>query len=178
MTDLKLFEGITDDELDEWTPSEVTSVTEVNQLVGGMMLAEERLNHIEQMRQQAIDMINARANALIEKEERRLERGREVLEPWVRMMIERNRKIDPKAKKSIDLLWGTAGYRKGRDKVELGEFGPEEAKALNIPVQTKEYVNKTDVLNHIKKTGQVPDGVEVTEAEERFYVKVKGGGNV
>jgi hypothetical protein len=174
-TMLRLFDGISEDELEEWTPTDVASVTEANQLVGTMMLAEERMHQVEQMRQQAIDMINARAEALLAKEEKKLERGREALEPWVRQMIERNKEIDPKAKRSIDLLWGTAGYRKGRDKVELVEFGPEEAKKLEIPVQVKEYVNKTDVLNYIKKTGQVPDGVEVTEADDKFYVKVKGG---
>lgn len=93
------------------------------------------------------------------------------LEPWVADEV-----ADTK-KKSVSLPNGTAGFRSSPESVVIND--PEkivaEAKMFGIPVQTKEYVNKTDIKKYIHEQGVVLDNAFLVPGTEKFYVKVKEG---
>ena len=90
------------------------------------------------------------------------------LEPWVRA------KLEGQKERSIKLPAGKAGFRKAPDKIEMDQeaFVPT-ARELGIPVQVREYVNKTDVKNYMKASGHIPDDVVVIPGTDKFYLEVE-----
>jgi hypothetical protein len=90
----------------------------------------------------------------------------------VKKVIENNRKADPNAKKSINFVLGTAGYRKSKEKVEV----EDEETALNachefkIDTIVKESLSKTAIRTHIEKGGPITEGVKILPPEERIYL--------
>jgi hypothetical protein len=90
------------------------------------------------------------------------------LEPWVRS------KLEGQKERSIKLPAGKAGFRKTPDKIEMDQeaFVPM-ARELGIPVQVREYVNKTDVKNYMKASGHIPDDVVVIPGTDKFYLEVE-----
>lgn len=102
-------------------------------------------------------------------------------------------------KKSINYTTGTAGYRKGVDSIRFTDeekakewavetFGPKElsaaigaiAKTTMIvailmdlddkhAIEAIKSLNKTPFFDHLKKTGEMPDGVELVPAVDKFY---------
>jgi phage host-nuclease inhibitor protein Gam len=93
----------------------------------------------------------------------------------VKKVIANKRKADPNAKKSINFVLGTAGYRKGKEKVDI----ENEETALNachefkIDTIIKETVSKKAIKTHIENGGPIPEGVKILPQEEKFYVKIE-----
>ncbi|MFA5377241.1 MAG: host-nuclease inhibitor Gam family protein [Dehalococcoidia bacterium] len=92
------------------------------------------------------------------------------LEPWVEAAI------DGGKKRSINLPFGIAGFRHTPDKLEI----KDEAAALawakaNKPeaVKVRESILKEPLADHIKTTGEIPDGCEPVPGEDRFYTKTE-----
>ena len=105
-------------------------------------------------------------------------------------------------KKSVNLLTGVAGYRQKKETVkvvdedackkwavenlsfdEMSSFvgsllvGAMIIKWLLSKRLSVGYINRintTPLLDYIKRTGEIPDGVELVEAEDTFYPQVKG----
>lgn len=111
-----------------------------------------------------------------EAEQRRAEREEQFfyhrygqqLERWVREQLERSRR------KSVKLPAGTAGFRVEPPRLEVRD----EQKLIGwcrrslpeaIRVQTQ--VLKSLVKDHVRRTGECPDGAEVGGGNRRFYVR-------
>ena len=79
-------------------------------------------------------------------------------------------------KRSVNLLQGTAGYRKNPDKMKILDMDKAVAWAEeNIPddVIVEKRVNTTPLKDNMKTTGEVPDGCEYLEAYDKFYPQVE-----
>ena len=78
-------------------------------------------------------------------------------------------------KKSVKLLYGTAGFRTPPDHVEVED---EEAaldycrKFAPELIRVKESVDKAEIRKRLAK-GEVFDGVKLTRGETRFYVNIE-----
>lgn len=91
-----------------------------------------------------------------------------LLEPWVK------EKLEGQKDRSIKLPAGKAGFRKTPDKIEMDQEGfVPQARELGIPIQVREYVNKTDVKKYLQSSGHVPDGVVVIPGHDKFYLEVE-----
>ena len=106
-----------------------------------------------------------------EREERFfLERYGPQLEAWARQRLVANRGRS----KTIRMPAGTVGFRTTPPRLAIADD-----RALlrwcksNLPlaVVVREQVLKSAVKDHIKSTGECPDGAEVVGGGERFFVK-------
>jgi hypothetical protein len=81
--------------------------------------------------------------------------------------------------KTVRLPHGSMKLRKGRDKVAvvaLDEFlkvGPRLKLIRSIPEQVTPDIQA--IINHIKSTGEIPNGVQFIPAEVRFSYTTNGG---
>lgn len=77
-------------------------------------------------------------------------------------------------KKSRALPHGTFGVRQGRDTLEIRDQAAAVAfaQANGLPVVTS--VGKTPLMEHLKATGEVPDGCELRAATSVFFVQPAG----
>ncbi len=117
------------------------------------------------------------------------------------MLLANGRKKDGSLKKkSVNLLTGKAGYRSSRPTVEfideeaakkwavknltVGQLFDATSSVDKVPLVIeciKEYglekaiksLNKTPFLEHFMETGELPDGVEFVETQDKFYPQVK-----
>lgn len=118
------------------------------------------------------------------------------------LAVKENRKKDGSMKKkSVNLLTGTAGYRARPESINFTDIEKAKAwavenfdspelfaavghisktqiivdaiKLLNLPAAIS-MLNKTPFLNHVKKDGVIPDGVEVRRPPDKFYPQVDG----
>ena len=77
-------------------------------------------------------------------------------------------------RRSIHLPAGVLGYRTTPAKLIVAdEHKLIEWCRRNLPSAVKivERVLKTEVHSHIKTTGEVPDGAEISGGEDRFFVR-------
>lgn len=73
-------------------------------------------------------------------------------------------------KKSVKLLTGTSGYRTSPEKVVVVDEQRALAwAAFNKPEAIRNTLRLTPIKEHIKETGNVPDGIHFAEKQERFY---------
>lgn len=79
--------------------------------------------------------------------------------------------------KSIKTPWGTAGYRTVPDGLNItdearlivqADVQPELKHLIVCPPR---YISKSELNQYVKKTGDLPDGVETVAAHEKFFVK-------
>jgi len=164
---LALFEPIEDEEPVAYDACK--DVVEAEQMLGRIMIANQNIDRIKTF----VEYVNNRASLLIDKEEERIEKAQDALEPFVKARIDENLKLDKNAKKSLKFTLGTAGFRRGQDRLEIKDMegAVQFAESHNLPVKVVKSVGKTDLKNHVKSTGQIDDSFELIEGEEHFYVK-------
>ena len=170
MTDvLALF---TEDEEEKTiTYDTVRTLSDAENMVGRIAVAESNIKRYIA----AAEWIKNKAAVLIAKEEERIKKAHDSLEPYCKEIIENNIKLDPKSKKSLDFMFGKAGYRIGRDSIEVEDEGValDSCHSLGIYTRTKESIDKIIVMKFIKEKGHIPEGMKVIQAEEKFYVKTE-----
>ncbi len=131
--------------------------------------AFKKILEAEQMKEEAMARIDEWFEDYTKEYKGTIDKMEELLDPWVWD------EIKEKKSKSIKLLNGTAGFRSTPESIKIKDDKAivEEAKMYGIPVQTKEYVNKTDIEKHIKETGQILDNACIVPGSEKFYLKMK-----
>ena len=157
----------------------------------------------EPVRLTELDLWIDRRGAKMAELEAQIERERDVMERRVRMIrdhfegviaaLERQRTWleqqlvataegypYPKGKKSRDLPFVTIGKRASRESLDVEDADAalafaEETDGLREQISVKRWVNKTPLLDYFQATGEVPPGCVYVAAEDRPYVKVKGG---
>jgi len=80
-------------------------------------------------------------------------------------------------KKSINLPFGTVGYRAKAETVAIIDKSTalQFAKANDLEVKVTESVNVTPLKEHYQTTGELPDGCEHIPASEKFFLKAREG---
>ena len=153
----------------------VTDLVEAESAMGRVAVC--RMN-IERFKQVA-KMIKARADALVEAEEKKISQASAALQPFVERIVKKNLAIDKKATKSIKfLMGGKSGLRGGRESIEV----TDEAKAIRtcekkgIAVKKVETVVKKNVLDYFKNTEGVDvkvtklDGIKYHKPRDSFFI--------
>lgn len=109
----------------------------------------------------------------LKKENEELERHESFFEFLLHEYHRKELEIDPKSK-TIKLPFGTLKMR-----TQQPEYLYDDEKLIvwaknYLPeaVQVKESVLKTPIKKHIKETGEVIDGVTITERPDKFIVEV------
>ena len=148
----------------------VTNLQSASWCMARVSTATNKITNAEAMKDEAIRRINVWYEDYTAEHTATIETMQMFLEPWIRDEI-----ADQKSK-SVKLPNGTAGFKSTPVSVVIKDPKKivEEAKMNDIPVQTREYVNKTDIKMHIQKTGQVLDNAFLVEKTEKFYIKIKG----
>lgn len=120
------------------------------------------------------DRVRAWAAAEIRRAEREerffLHRFGRELEDWCRGRIA----SDGGRRRSVNLPGGVVGFRRapaGLDVVDEGKLLAWCRMHLRGAVVVRESVAKTAIVEHVEGTGEVPDGLAVRAAGDRFYVK-------
>lgn len=92
-----------------------------------------------------------------------------IVEPIVQKMLEGQKA------KSIKTPWGNAGYRTLQQKLEIidedrlmrvADMVPAMAGVVFTPPRA---ISKANLNDYFKTTGDLPDGVELTPKQEKFY---------
>ena len=81
---------------------------------------------------------------------------------------------DSYGKKSRELPNGSVGFRAGRDSVEITDMDSAVAYAIenDLELKVKTTVNKTPLIKHAQKTGEMEGGGwEFVPGEDTFYAK-------
>lgn len=80
--------------------------------------------------------------------------------------------------KSIKTPWGTAGFRSSQPKLEITDepalrqaASAADDEALASVLVMEWSVSKSKLNEYFKSTGELPSGVELVPAAEKFYVK-------
>lgn len=116
---------------------------------------------VADLRKKEIDWWCEHENARMEREAR-----------WLRHVLEvMGKAYDFGAKKSRNLPHGVFGFRRGKDRINVLDMAlaVEAAEAAGLPI--KKEVGKTELLELVKSTGEVPAGVELVSGEDAFYAK-------
>lgn len=85
--------------------------------------------------------------------------------------------LQVQGKKTLKLINGTIKRIKGRDRVDvldaetLGKWS--EANNANL-MRVKVEPDKKAILDHIKSTGELPEGVDVVTGADSFKIETKG----
>jgi hypothetical protein len=141
----------------------------------GMTIQEWYLKKLAEA-DMAEELIKERGKVLLNQ----VENGRKALAycfgAEFRAAVEADLESQGGTKKSVDYHTGRAGFRMGRDKLDLVITDEAEAMAFcqeNDLVDIKASVTK--MKKHYKDTGEIPDGVEVIEtpAENKFFPAVE-----
>lgn len=91
---------------------------------------------------------------------------------WLRLHFEAlSDGYDFGAKKSRALPHGTFGFRKKGDTLEIIDMPAAVTFAEANGLEIKRSVNKTPLLEHFRKTGEIPDGTEFVPGGDAFFVK-------
>lgn len=147
----------------------VTSLQSASWCMAKASTAITKIANAQAMKNEAIGRIDAWFEEYTTEHNATIDSMKYFLEPWV---VEQTQ--DQKSK-SVKLPNGTAGFRTTPESIVIKDDKAmvDEAKKLDIPVQTKEYVTKTDIKKYIKDTGVVLENAFITPGSEKFYVKIK-----
>lgn len=133
--------------------------------------AQDKIKEADQARKEIIERVKAWLEDYCREYFDTMAKMEELLKPWIEKELETSRK------RSIPLIHGKAGFRKGRDSIDIHNMDAlvEYAKKNDIPVKTVESVLKKDLLAKIKETGQVPDPkiAFMVEAKDNFYIDIE-----
>ena len=155
---------------DEVTFNAPTDLIQAERLMAHIKESTDTKKRIEQI----VKFVNDRAQYLLEKEDQKIVKATEFLRPFVKGIVAANLKTNPQAKKSIDFMLGSAGFRTGRTSIKIidEEKALESCHTLGIETIVKESVSKKKVKGYIDEGHEAPVGTEVDEGEETFTVKV------
>ena len=150
--------------------SEPTDLIQAERLVAQIKESTDTKKRIEQI----VQFVNDRANHLLEKEDKKISLAIECLKPFVKGIVMANLETNPKAKKSVDVLMGSAGFRDGRESIKIldEEQALKSCHQLGIETIIKESVSKNKVKEYIEAGHDAPMGTELDKGEETFTVKV------
>jgi hypothetical protein len=125
----------------------------------------------------------ARVKAWAELEQRRAQREEEFLlrrfgaelEEWVRQQIAHQHD----GRRSVNLPAGSVGFRTEPNRLAI----TDEQRLLvwcrtNLPsaIRVIESIPKTPLMDHIKLTGECPDGAEIQGSGEKFHITARNLG--
>ncbi len=129
--------------------------------------AEAKQNAAMALAQQQIAQVNAWLEKELAKSQRTVDYFTGRLTDYHRQVLEQ----DPKAK-TVALPHGKLTARQSPDRVEVAEEAvetlPESFKRIKVEP------DKKALLQHIKQTGELPEGVTLIPGEIRFSVKTGG----
>lgn len=145
---------------------------EANRVV--TVIGEERraMESIKAQADSEIARIELRAKQQTELHEGRLERAQNYFNDQLQGFVLTETK--DKKTRSVKLLNGTIGFRHNPDKLEVeDELAALEWAKAQLPeaVCVKESLDKSIAKEHIKSTGEVPDGCTLIPGSDAFYVK-------
>jgi hypothetical protein len=154
----------------EETP--VLTHKEANRLLGAVQGVRQQRARILEQAQEECDRINRRALEFTEAYDRQeaflVSRFTPALTDFTREQIE------GKKERSVKLLFGSLGFRKRPDTLEV----TDEAAAVvwareHVPdaVKVTTSLLKTPVKEYVQGTGEVPPGCEYHKGEDEFYIK-------
>ena len=130
--------------------------------------AQKRINEIEAYAEAAIAEARKRIEREVSVYRGTVERMAEFLEPWVR------ERLAGEKRKSLRLLSGRVGLRKGPDRLEGADekAAVADLKKLGLTafIRTKEEVKKDEVKANVKAGGALPEGCHLVPGEEHFYL--------
>lgn len=154
---------------EEVTFPNATDLIQAERMVATIKESNDAVVRIKQLR----ELVNHRADSLISREETKIKNATDALEPFVKGVVSENLKVNPKAKKSLDFLTGSAGFRKGKAKIEVEdeEKAIRACNELSIKTIIKVSVSKSAVMDYVKNGGNAPDGTKYVEGDESFSVK-------
>jgi phage host-nuclease inhibitor protein Gam len=92
------------------------------------------------------------------------------LERYVRSRIEEQRG----RRKSLPLPAGTVGFRTAPRRLDVRDEQRLLAwcrRVIPSAIKTTEHVLKSSVIEHIERTGELPEGSELAGGDERFYIR-------
>ena len=79
-------------------------------------------------------------------------------------------------KKSIKLPWGTLGFRKGQDRIEILDEAAfiemvksDPELSMSDILSYKASISKTQLMEKFKADGEIPDHCEFIEATDKFF---------
>jgi len=158
---------------DEVTFNAPTDLIQAERLMAHIKESTDTKKRIEHI----VKFVNERAQYLVEKEDTKIAKATGFLRPFVKGIVAANLKDNPKAKKSMDFMLGSAGFRDGRSSITIldEEKALDSCHTLGIETIVKESVSKKAVKGYIDEGHEAPGGTEVDEGEETFTVKVIGG---
>lgn len=176
MSDLtNIFSDIAESMDEEFGPvsyNTVQDLPEAERVMGSIVVAENNISRYKQ----GLEFVKMVVEKKIARENEKRGKAVMALKPYVAKVIAENKKVDPKSKKSVDLLFGEAGFIKGKDKIEI----EDEAKVINachamkIKTLVKETPSKKAIMESLKGTGLVIAGTKLIEGEEHFFVHIAG----
>lgn len=116
-----------------------------------------------------IARIRAGADAMIRREESKLRsleymRGSEVRAATARL-------ISGKKQKSVQTVYGTAGYRRIPERLAVVDEAAVPSEFRKVETKTVESIDRIALTKRYKESGEVPAGCDVKPAEEAFYTK-------
>lgn len=165
-----------DDEMpvDAWRIDDLSTADWALKRIQELQMETEEITAVELQR---IAEINARAKKLRE----RAERGIAFFEAKLREFAETHRDLLLKGgkQKTRNLIHGSIGWKKKPGTPRVADENTLLTWAIRQPPE-KGFLRVIEepawdvIKQHVKLTGEVPPGVEVTEDEERFVVKAGG----
>lgn len=132
--------------------------------------AELEMAKFEAMAKELKSQIDAKLAKLKAPHEHTITNMTVLLEPWISVEIAKQ----GGKKKSYSLLSGRAGYRQSPQSLNI----VDESKAIAdvekraIPNGIRKEINISAVKSYIKKTGEIPEGIETKIGAVKFYVQV------
>lgn len=148
-------------------PSEfaIKDANAANWAISKILGAEEEIELIKQEMQLEMEKFQLRITGIQQDQKDFEEEFLPELEQWAK----NNTSFDSK---TIKLLQGNVGFKKLPSKSVVTDLKSlsKWASETNSPVIKTEHKPVMTTINALVKKGIVPDGVEVVEGEERFYV--------
>jgi len=150
---------------------------------GGIADEEQAERHLDWLRYRngLIDEISQRMDAEISRLEARkaqLLSGHRQRAEYLEASLKKH--LWESGKKRIDYAYGTLSRRKGREKVEVEDetafcFKHGDDTAL---VATTRRPDKVGIKDHIKKTGEIPDGADLVRGDDTCTITLTTEANL
>lgn len=166
-------EVLEEQELEDVPTGDVLDAVAANRILRRMADLERAIRQVDAQEADEIERIRARAREMREGYEFRLEQLHRVYDEPLKEFAKRE--TDGQKQRSVNLLAGRIGFRKGRDSIEIRdeEAGLAWAKAhLKEAVVVRESLAKEIVKQYVRETGEILDWAEYRPAEDCFYIAV------
>lgn len=148
-------------------PSEfsINNATAANWAISKILNAEEEIEFVKQEMQAAIEKFKLQITGIEQDRKDFEDEFLLELEQWTRNNMQ-------SFEKTIKLLQGNVGFKKLPSKSTVNDLDKlsQWASQTNHDVIKTEQKPVMSAINALVKKGIIPDGVEVADGEERFYV--------